>query len=130
MVTDLSITRGFDRTMETNMQMEKRMQYQPNSNEKINKKLKLEWKQIKYCTEKTAEAKLLAAKRKYYSKKKYFAEWRKEFQYLFIDALAKTEHLPRKTIEKRMKREDQQEINGIKAKNITEKKRRIRYFVQ
>ena len=86
---------------------------------RLTKKLNLNWKQIKYCTEKTAEAKLIAAKRKYYLKKKYFAEWRKEFQYSYIDALAKSEHLPRKTTEERIKREEQQVINGVKAKNIS-----------
>ena len=76
-------------------------------------------KKSSIAPKKTAKAKLLAAKRKYYSKKKYFADWRNEFQYLFIDALAKTEHLSRKTIEKRMKKEEQQIKNSIKAKNIT-----------
>ena len=85
-------------------------------------------KKSSIAPKKTAKAKLLAAKRKYYSKKKYFAEWRKEFQYSYIDPLAKTEHFPRKTIEKRIKREEQQVINGFKEKSITEKKRKDPVF--
>ena len=61
---------------------------------RLTKKLELNWREIKYSTKESAEKKSMETKRKCYSKKKYFAEWRKDFQYSFINTKAKTKHLP------------------------------------
>lgn len=62
--------------------------------------------------------KWMAARKKYFSTKHLHSEWRKDFQHSLIDALAKTEHLPRETIKKRMKREESQRVLGQKARRI------------
>ena len=78
---------------------------------------------------KSAKAKLVTVKRKKLSKKKKkLQNEKKAFQYSFVNVLAKTEHLPRKTIENRVKSEEQQVTNGLKARSITEKRKTTQYF--
>ena len=60
----------------------------------------------------------MKARKKYHFTKHLHQEWRKEFQHSLIDALAKTEHLPKETIKKRMKREEKQRTLGRKARRI------------
>lgn len=89
---------------------------------RLTKKLKLDWKKIKYCTEKSAEAKLVVAKQKYYSKKNILQNGEKNTN------IPLSIHYPKQNIyhaiEERMKREKQQIINGFKAKSITEKRKK------
>ena len=59
-------------------------------------KIDMAWYNIKAVDEAYASKKLREAKRNYYSKKHLFKEWREEFQYSCIDALAEDEKVSKK----------------------------------
>ena len=72
---------------------------------KIAEELEINWIEARHVSLEDATQKWIVARKKYMKTRHLHEEWRRDFQHSLIDALAKTEHLPKETIKKRMKRE-------------------------
>lgn len=66
--------------------------------------------------------------KKYYSIRYFHEEWRKRFQHSLLEALAKTEHVQKKSLKKRLNREEKQRVLGRKAIRIWGKGTKLRDF--
>ena len=91
--------------------------------QRLAKDIGIKWRQVKTFLLKSAEKKWFKAHKKYYSQKKTFYKLQKEFQQSYIDALAKEAHVPKATMEKRMKQEAKQRYIGEKKSTKNKRKR-------